>query len=263
MAAKLSRISTLANKLNNSTEKINAKIREVSDGLTAMNIGIEVWLLESYLGLPHCDIHYDDKARQAAAGSKTVPVDKRVPHANGNGLAALLRPNLHLVYSFDAQQLGFAKVEDKWQIATRTVTRDEFEGKPKADGTECAFRVSNPRNVTPLLKAPRAIRLAALPLLDALTDEIAEILRQRVDELNAPEEEGGICVSVFNSLPTSDKKKFPCEACHKPGASPENPLLAIGDDFRTKNIWVHENCLLPLIEKAKITPAIERLEHDE
>jgi hypothetical protein len=167
MTAQLSELSAAATLLNKKSEQINARIRELSEQLDAMDIGIEVWL-ETYL---HTGDYFTPERDEDSDG----PV-------NGETIRYYL-----------AEQLGFAKVEDKWQLAVRTATIEDF--CDPTDGSE-STRLIDPNNVRPLLKAARNLRIASVGLLDALTDEILRRMKAAIAPMAKAQSEGKIASSA-------------------------------------------------------------------
>jgi hypothetical protein len=122
----LSQLAPLAEQLNAKSNEINETLKLVNDKLSALNVGVEVWL---------------GPWKEDAPGYF---------------------------------QIGFAKVSDSWQLATRTCDAEEdqsrlgYEEWIAVPGT-CGF-------AKPILQASRDVRIDTLSVLPRLLAEIkAEI----------------------------------------------------------------------------------------
>lgn len=143
MVETISELTRLASELNEQSNNLNALITSLNEKLGAMNFGLETWNYETIAGDNYKE-DYDDDGRL---------VDKYRR----------------------ASELGYAKVEDVWQLAVREVTRKVDLESPGE--YEYSVNVEYP---SPLLKASREARIRALPLvrtlLDRLRDEAKDLL---------------------------------------------------------------------------------------
>ncbi len=130
----LLRLEQLASELNRRTDDLNAQIAAVNARLAAMKIGVSIWLVG---GRPH--------------GPVLLDPDGDSSHETGS-------------------QLGYAKVNGTWQLAVRSViARNKF-----FEGDESMPYVEETKgDPTPLLDAPRSIRLAAVAHLPQLIESLA------------------------------------------------------------------------------------------
>lgn len=129
----LSDLEASASKLNAESDSLNAVLESVEAKLVAVNVGLETWL-EAGDPLDSRDEteYYDDN--------------------NGDGQRTVI------VYR---TELGFAKVNGSWRLATRVE-----RGEPgKWAGDTDWFHESGP---AALLDASRELRIRALPMLPAL-----------------------------------------------------------------------------------------------
>jgi hypothetical protein len=127
----LSGLTSAAERLNRASDSVNAVISTVEAQLVTANVGIEVWLWE-------------------ALGSTDA-----VEPTRGE-------------MSWIAQLLGFAKVNGNWCLAVKSTrfVSGFFEGD-----TSCPYQNEYlEASPSPLLQAPRAIRIAALDHLPKLVE---------------------------------------------------------------------------------------------
>jgi len=148
MAAQFSELSTLAKKINSSTDQDNARIREANEALAKLDIGIEAW----------------------------HPMHVRPPLRAMDGKPGETK-------KYNCKEFGFAKVEGKWQLAIRTVTVERtFRVKGKVEES-----VTNERDVRPLHKANRSERYVGAHLLERITDAIKNAMTEALEVAETPE----------------------------------------------------------------------------
>src|SRR4029077_7678101 len=163
MTAELSELSKLSSQLNRESENVNSVITRVNDALTSMNLGVQTWLTK-YLWVGDYFTPTISRALFPAATMTDVLAEEE------NRPAAF-----DVKRSRKAVQLGYAKAENMFQLAVRSITIEEFT-TPTGDLAE---RTVNPGDPQPLTKASRNLRIDALGLLPELTDEI----KHRVETL--------------------------------------------------------------------------------
>src|SRR5437764_812966 len=74
-------------------------------------------------------------------------------------------------------QLGYMNIEDKWQLAVRTVQTKQGEHEARESGTP-----------QPLIKATRSLRIEALDLLPRLTKAIKDRVQALISSIQKAKE---------------------------------------------------------------------------
>lgn len=150
MVDSIGELSEVARKLNQKSDTLNKTIGAVNEKLAKLNIGLEAWLdapLEA--SDPYDWYENDDKYQE-------YPILRR-----------------------DETLVGYCKVSDEWQLATKQVTVG-----PDDRGNKFA-EVVGAEQPSALSKAPRHIRVAAMESIPNLLDVLksnAEAALQDVDE---------------------------------------------------------------------------------
>jgi hypothetical protein len=150
-AASLDELSKLAAEFNAESEGLNTQISIVNNALSNMNIGIELWLEGKYPEAGEYQTWHEDCQR---------PKD--------------------VVRWYDVEQLGYAKIEDKWQLAVRFATSEEMVHLLLGNAVHRLVDVGKPR---PLLKTSRAVRINSLALVPDLTDKLKATLERSIATL--------------------------------------------------------------------------------
>ena len=130
----LSELTPLAKELNQTTDEINGIISTVNEKLAALNLGVEAWLDPSTI-------------------SKIPAADLTVTHLHRSTASTPV--------------LGYAKLEDAWQLAIKEekiIYQWNDDAREEEEVSEDSYR--------PLLKASRDVRLRALEQLPQLLDAL-------------------------------------------------------------------------------------------
>lgn len=152
--AKLDKLASLAKTLNEKTDSINSAIERLEKRLGEMNIGLEVWL----------------KDRIASEGTFIRENEEGEP----------IDPE-----GWEAEwsiQIGYAKYND-WVFVSRRIL-DLYEPSLYAPGTVQLNRTFNEDDgqlYRPLTSAPRAVRIAALPFIEKLVDNMIEAAEKNIE----------------------------------------------------------------------------------
>lgn len=167
MTASLSELSKLSEQLNNESVRVNEIINRANQSLAGMNLGVEVWLDRQF----------------PSRGEYYTPVPEWAPTVSRPDNIGDTNPETFATRRcYKAFQLGYARTEGGYQLATRAATVEEFTNEnDKADS-----RLVNPGEPQPLIKAARNLRIEALELLPALTDAI----KKRMENMIASIEKG-------------------------------------------------------------------------
>jgi hypothetical protein len=137
-------LSDLASKLNQQSDRLNSIISTTNAKLDKLKIGVEVWLKANPVVAENYHDEYDDEGRRIDRYRKVT-------------------------------LLGFAKVDDQWQLAVKQAT---FQTETDASGIEYEETV-NPTQPQSLLKAGREIRSESMRLIPKLLDA----LKSKADRL--------------------------------------------------------------------------------
>jgi hypothetical protein len=137
--ADLQDLEPLAKRLNTATNDLNSSLQSIQDRLNALAIGVEVWLDASLHESPYRQL-LDDRDE---------PTGER---------------------EFTADELGYGRLGNGWALLVRE--RRYVDAGPDGYGgrTLSEFDDGNPE--TPLLRASKKLRLAAVPLIPKLVDAI-------------------------------------------------------------------------------------------
>jgi hypothetical protein len=150
MVNSLNELSDLSRKLNQKSDKTNSIITTINKKLAVLNFGLEVWL-------KHPTIKSGDFESVYSGQIDRLPRQRSV------------------VY------LGYCNVEDGWQLAAKSgLLVEDWDKEAEETYTELTEV-----EYQPLLRAPREVRVGALPLVPRLLDEIklkAESLLKAIDE---------------------------------------------------------------------------------
>jgi hypothetical protein len=151
MTATLSELSKLSKQLNEDSKRVNDLITQANNALESMNLGVETWLKQMLW-----------------RGEYFAPVPDWAPvqGSYADNLGSDEDTGTATARNFKAVQLGYAKTENGYQVAVRSVTIEEYG--------ESAERIVNPGDPQPLIKASRNLRIDALALLPQLTDAIKD-----------------------------------------------------------------------------------------
>jgi hypothetical protein len=142
----LARVIQLAKQLNESTDGLNVTIEAIEKSLADAGAGVTSWLDEYQI---------DEVATQVG-----VPP----------------RPSIH-----EGWVIGYTKIGSDWKIAAKRIRRTHVY----ADGDpDCPWReIENLSEPSPLLKAPRQVRVEAARLLEPLLDTIASRMQGFIDSI--------------------------------------------------------------------------------
>ncbi len=133
MMAKLSDLAPLAQKVNKQSDQINRTISSIHEKLAKLNLGIEVWLDDNLRNALECSAWSDEASMRV----RTI------------------------------SYLGYDRFDGKWQLVVKEVNEEYTVDELGEEQVE----VVNPE-YTPLLQASRNLRLAALPKIPLLLDEL-------------------------------------------------------------------------------------------
>jgi len=145
----INELSDLSRKLNEKSDKTNSVITKINKKLSALNLGLEVWL--------EWDLENDNYHKVYQGQIGLLPRQKSVTY------------------------VGYCNVETGWQLATKTGQLIEDYDKD----SEEVFTELTEVNFKPLLKEARETRVKALPLVPRLLDRVkqqAESLIKSIDE---------------------------------------------------------------------------------
>lgn len=144
LADALSRLTPLAEQLNDESDALNATLEGVERRLAVLNVGLTVWLDKPLL---------------------------REGEAPG-------RDNWGSTLRWSEVRIGFAKIRGSWKLAVKRVS---FEAGFYEGDSDCAYQQSHDDG-TPqaLLEATRDVRVAALQQLPALVTEIADRAKEAI-----------------------------------------------------------------------------------
>lgn len=136
LQAAFSELEESAQRLNTASDRTNKILSAAQQRLIGTNIGLEVWLTKRPL---------DEDEKAGGSGQ----------WATSHGTRTVL---------------GFSKIEGSWMLAVRDQTFEHgfFEG----DQSSPYFEIYSASDPSPLLKAPRGHRIAALALLPSLIEEL-------------------------------------------------------------------------------------------
>jgi hypothetical protein len=144
MVDTIQELSDLSRKLNQKSDQLNALISSMNRKLAQLNFGVEVWLEDDPIAASdYEDWDSDNDCRMSPERGATL--------------------------------LGYCDADDGWQLAVRATTLVTKYDKYGRDYEEA----KNSQEATPLLKAPRKIRVQAMRLIPALLD----VLRDKAAEL--------------------------------------------------------------------------------
>src|SRR5262249_34574924 len=136
MVDTINELSELSRKLNQKSDKTNEIITTINKKLAALNFGLEVWVERDW-------IESGDFNKVAIDQEDIYPREMEIAY------------------------LGYAYVEERWQLAVKEATlleHRDYAGEVVREDTEVRYR--------PLLRASREARIAALPLVPDLLDLI-------------------------------------------------------------------------------------------
>jgi hypothetical protein len=136
----LTRFLQTTERLNEASKHVNTILKRVEKSIVDANCGIEVWLEQ--------------------------------PLSTTDSTGSPSRS------TWNADVLGFAKIDGSWCLATKTLRHETgfFEGDP-----DCPYRETHAvGEVMPLTQASRDLRIEALRLLPALIDELSVAADNRV-----------------------------------------------------------------------------------
>jgi small-conductance mechanosensitive channel len=118
MTAELSELAKLSSQLNSASENVNSVITRVNDALASMNLGVQTWL-KNYLWVGE----YFTPTLPMVNTARTTVADI-LRHEEIKDEARRDSPDLKR--SRKAVQLGYARAENTFQLAVRSVTIEEF-----------------------------------------------------------------------------------------------------------------------------------------
>jgi hypothetical protein len=131
-------------RLNEASQNLNAILKRVEKSIVDANCGIEVWLEQPL-------------STTDSTGSPSRSM-------------------------WNADVLGFAKLEGTWCLAIKTLRHETgfFEGDP-----DCPYHeVHAVGDVMPLTQASRDLRIEALRLLPALIDQLTVVANDRIKTIS-------------------------------------------------------------------------------
>ncbi len=131
-------LEPLSKRLNAASDELTQALQTVQERLNALGIGVEIWLAESVTESAWSDV----------LDSREEPTGER---------------------QYVATELGYGRHGDGWALLVRN--RRYVEGTDdRGFATTTAY--DDEQRETALLKASRAVRVAAVPLIPKLLDEI-------------------------------------------------------------------------------------------
>jgi hypothetical protein len=133
-------LSDLSRKLNQKSDALNDFINSINDKLAKLNIGVEAWLENS--PIEPTDPYFGD-----------LDEDEKWPLVDGT-------------------LLGYARVDDEYQLAVKEATLAEFDSKGFIHPDY--YEITKSWNLRPLLSANRNIRVHAMDLVPSLLDEVKQ-----------------------------------------------------------------------------------------
>ena len=148
MMAKISDLAPLAKKVNTKTDQINRTISSINEKLAKLNLGIEAWLDGNLRDALDCSPWSDEGTMRVRSIS----------------------------------YLGYDRIDGKWQLAVKEVTEEYTVDE---DGDE-EFDKVNPEYEA-LLQASRNLRLAALPRIPRLLDELKSRGKELLETVESAE----------------------------------------------------------------------------
>ena len=153
MVDTINELSNLARQLNQKSDKLNSIITEVNQKLLALNIGIEVWLKNEPLTMA-------DHSTFNAEGEPCLPWS-------------------------EATILGYAEVDDEWQLAVKHCLLADKEVNPRF--TRTIVTVTNSTDPTPLSHASRTLRTKAMCRIPTLLDHLKAAAQRTVQSIEEAE----------------------------------------------------------------------------
>lgn len=144
----INELSELSRKLNQKSDTLNEIIVSINTKLQKLNFGIEVWLDSKW-------------------------VDEGAPYYGGDD--GDLGPFL------ETTVLGYAPVNDTWQLAVKTVTM------VTADSGVLPWKVDSAEPARALLQATRIHRMQSMPLIPDLLDELKRAAQKLLRNIEAAE----------------------------------------------------------------------------
>lgn len=137
--ADLQDLEPLAKRLNAATNDLNASLQNIQDRLNVLAIGVEVWLDASLHESPYRQVlnDHDEPTRER---------------------------------EFTADELGYGRLGNGWALLVRE--RRYVHAGPGGYGGRTLSEFDDGNQETPLLRASKKLRLAAVPLIPRLVDAL-------------------------------------------------------------------------------------------
>jgi hypothetical protein len=148
--ADLRDLSSLSKQLNEGTDQLNHSLQSIQDSLNEMGIGLEVWLLGDEIAAKHWAAERDDREDPTGRRGRQVTL------------------------------LGYGRLGDGWALLVREGT--EVEQKDQYGNWEY-FDLEDLSDPKPLLRASRGTRIAAVPFLQKLIDELEQEAQRAIDNI--------------------------------------------------------------------------------
>jgi hypothetical protein len=153
-AVDLAELSTLAERLNASTDSLNAELKAIEDRLNALSLGVEAWVTSKPL-------------QEEFSSSRTVLTQNAL--VNSSALGATTRTRT-------AIELGYARFPDGWKLAIRTVDYRQMKDRLEPEWSDPVGlfdgRIEVRRDAKPLLRASRTVRTLAVDLVPDLIETL-------------------------------------------------------------------------------------------
>jgi hypothetical protein len=153
-AVDLAELSTLAERLNASTDSLNAELKAIEDRLNSLALGVEAWVTSKPL-------------QEEFSPSRAVSAENALVSSSALGASTRIRT---------AIELGYVRFSDGWKLAVRTVdyrqTKDRLEPDWSDPVEPFAGRIEVSRDAKPLLRASRTVRTLAVDRVPDLIDAL-------------------------------------------------------------------------------------------
>lgn len=152
-----------ADKFNKASPRVTELLKLADERIGAANPGLEVWL-NNYLEPGEDDEWWSDEDEDGESRRLGV--------------------------TYEAYQVGYARVSDGWGLASRVVrvqTDNDYTDDKRfvvqwhriGEPPKARFGEDSPEKVVPLRNAPMGVRIKALQLIPQLLKELTEKLRER------------------------------------------------------------------------------------
>jgi hypothetical protein len=145
MVDTIKELTDLSRRLNQKSDTLNEVISSINEKLAKLNIGVEAWLENS-------------------------PIEPTDPHFN-------VEDQDEKWPLVDGTLLGYARVDDEYQLAIKEATLTEFDSKGLFHPDY--YEITKSWNLRPLLKVNRNIRVRAMDFVP----ELLQIIKREATKL--------------------------------------------------------------------------------